>query len=130
MKDIKKIRTFGWGLSGFFTILGILKILFSGEPELYWHFYAALGTALINLVFPALLKPVYEGAMMLAHWLGWFNTRLLLGILYFLLFTPISIIFKVTGKDLLDRKFDKSRNSYWHIREKKVFDPKSVENQF
>ena len=48
-------------------------------------------------------------------------------ILYFCIFTPVSIFLKILGKDLLDKKIDKSQNSYWIERKKQ---PESMKNQF
>lgn len=67
--------------------------------------------------------------MKFAHVLGWLNTRIILSLVYFLIFTPIAILFKVIGKDLLDRRFE-AGNSYWVKREAKVFEPDDYRRQF
>jgi hypothetical protein len=128
--ELKKSKTFGWGLTGFFVIIGLIKLILSGHPGIPWQFYAAFAAGVINLAFPIALWPVYKAALFVAHYLGWFNTRLLLGIIFFFIITPLGFIFRLMGRDLLDRKFDKNTQSYWQLREKKEFDPSSVENQF
>ena len=130
MKDKKQVRTFGWGLTIFFIVIGTLKIVFSGEIALHWHFIAAGITAAANLVFPLALLPVYKLAIFIAKGLGWFNTRLLLGLLYFIVFTLFALVLKVLGKDLLDRKLDRQAETYWNYRDRGKFDPANVENQF
>jgi len=50
--------------------------------------------------------------MAVGHALGWINTRIILGILFFVLFSPIGITMKLFGKDPMARKFDKKKESY------------------
>jgi hypothetical protein len=40
----------------------------------------------------------------------------LMAIFYFLLLTPLGLIFRLTGRDSLRRKFDSNTNSYWIVR--------------
>ena len=49
----------------------------------------------------------------IAHLLGWVNIRLLLGIIFFVIITPMAIVMKIFGRDALNRKIDKNVNSYW-----------------
>jgi len=51
-----------------------------------------------------------------AHAIGWFNTRVILILVYYLLLTPTGLIMKLCGKDLLDRKIDRGCQSYWRER--------------
>jgi hypothetical protein len=55
--------------------------------------------------------------MTLALILGWIMTRIILSILFFILFVPIGWIARIFGKDFLDQKFDPSANSYWILRD-------------
>jgi len=130
MKDKKQVRTFGWGLTVFFLVIGTLKVIFSGQIVLHWHFIAAGIAAVVNLIFPLAMLSVYKLALFIAKGLGWFNTRLLLGILYFFVFTPIALILKIMGRDLLDRKIDRQAETYWNYRDRGKFDPSNAENQF
>ena len=50
--------------------------------------------------------------MAFAHALGWFNTRLLLTVFYFVVIAIPAIIFKIIRKDLLQRKYEIT-DSYW-----------------
>lgn len=67
--------------------------------------------------------------MKFAHMLGWVNTRIILSIVYFLIFTPIALFFRFIGKDPMDRRF-KSVGSYWIKREEKVLKPDDYRRQF
>lgn len=55
--------------------------------------------------FPRLLRFPYILWMMFAAVLGWVNTRVILGIIFFGMFTPVALFFRMIGKDPLARKF-------------------------
>jgi len=84
----------------------------------------------IGVFLPALLKPVFIVWMRLAHVLAWFNTRLILCILFYLVFTPASFALRLLGKDLLDRTIDRNAQTYWRQREKRHLTPAEYERQF
>ena len=50
--------------------------------------------------------------------LGTLVSPIVLGILFFLVVTPTGLIMRALGKDLLSKKFDGNRNSYWIKRDK------------
>ena len=68
-------------------------------------------------VAPGLLKPVYIVWIKLAFILGWVNTRFLLVIVFYLVVTPIGLVIKLLGIDLLERKIDKDQKTYWKAKE-------------
>ncbi|MCB0421204.1 MAG: hypothetical protein KDD61_09410 [Bdellovibrionales bacterium] len=59
-----------------------------------------------------LLEKLYGGWMKLAHYMGTINTFLLLFLLFFLVFTPISLFFKLIRRDALRLRW-KGQSSYW-----------------
>jgi hypothetical protein len=130
MADKKQLRTFGIGLTVLLMIIGLIQFL-KGNTPIYQYFVGASLVMLITtLLIPTAIRPIYSGAMFISHVLGWINTRLILGLLFFLVFTPISWIFKIMGKDPLERKFDKKAPSYWKTREITNFDKSRCEKQF
>jgi len=101
------------------------------------HKHNMLSTASVSILFfilalaaPLLLKPIYIFWMKLAFILGWFNTRLILFIIFYLIFTPIGLGMKLLGIDLLDRKIEKKKISYWIKKEITVFNPLNYQRQF
>jgi len=66
----------------------------------------------LGFAFPGFLKYVYIIWMKLASILGWLNARLILCIIFYLVFTPVGLIMKLCKIDLLDRKID-NKTSYW-----------------
>jgi len=72
---------------------------------------ALLGPA--GLVRPALLRPIFVGWMVLVFPIGWVMSRLLLAILFYGLFTPLAIAFRLGGRDALRRRSRPAGDSYW-----------------
>lgn len=75
-------------------------------------------------------KNIYDYWMLFAKALGWVNTRILLSIIYFVVFTLFRMVSIIIGKDLLDRKIEKDRESYWQKRELKTFKKELYRRQF
>jgi hypothetical protein len=125
----QNLKKFGVTMGGVFFAISLI-ILFR-------HKHSPLVTSALSFIFfvfgfikPQLLKPVYIIWMKLAFVLGWVNTRLILMIIFYLVFTPIGLIMRLFGSDLVDRKIDKSRSSYWREKETKGFNPQDYERQF
>lgn len=133
IKDIKsgksELRKFGITIGIFLCLLG--GLLFWREKDYYFYFLI-LSTAFIlpGLVLPIILKPVHKAWMTLAVLLGWFMTRAILSVLFFLVFTSIKLLALLFGKQFLDLKMDKSKKSYWNYRESKEFKRSEYERQF
>ena len=75
---------------------------------------------LIAFTFPIILKPLYFSWMIFGGMLGWFMTRLILLIMYYVLLTPISILARLSGKDFLYLKNYKRAKSYWNKRNERI----------
>jgi Saxitoxin biosynthesis operon protein SxtJ len=124
-----EVRKFGILFAVVFSLIG-LYTLYRGNG--HWYVLVLVGLLFLVAGFIAypLLRPVYLGWMKFAFVLGWINTRILLGLFFFLVVTPIGVGMRLFGKDLLDEKIEKSRKSYWQKREKTEFDPARVERLF
>ncbi|MBX3402491.1 MAG: hypothetical protein KF699_03665 [Phycisphaeraceae bacterium] len=72
----------------------------------------ALGAAAV-LASPALGKALYRGWMFAALPIGWTISHILLGMVYFLVFTPIGLIMRLLGKDPMERRFQPDAPTYW-----------------
>ncbi len=87
---------------------------FRGRPALAASFWiVAVVIRLIGLVRPRWLRLGFVG-LSLATWpVGWVASRLALGVLYGLVFTPIALIFRAIRRDALARKLDRAAPTYW-----------------
>jgi hypothetical protein len=77
-----------------------------------------------------ILKPIYVGWMTFAFALGWVNTRLILGIVFYLIFTPAGLVMRLLGKDPLVLRFDRQATTYWVRRKPQDPSKKRYENLF
>ena len=126
----KELRKFGIAMVIFVGAIASIR-LWRGHPVSARVLCALVAYALLSIAFlPAALRPTYWLLMKVAHALGWFNTRLILILLFYLVFTPIGLVLRLFGKDLLNREIDKDAHSYWIPRPKEPFDKKRYERQF
>lgn len=106
-----ELRKFGLIMgAAFMLVFGLfLPWLFNFSiPK--WPWIVAAVFIVWALANPASLKPVYITWMKIGGVLGFINTRIILGILFFGMFLPIGMLFKLFGKELIPNKFtdDKS----------------------
>jgi hypothetical protein len=78
---------------------------------------------------PRDLRPIFVGWMVLAFPIGWTVSTLLLAVLYFGIFTPLALLFRLKGRDLLQMRYDPATTTYWQPK-KTSTNPKSYLNQF
>ncbi|MDZ4725060.1 MAG: SxtJ family membrane protein [Leptospira sp.] len=102
-----------------FIVGGVLAVIFGGlipylnrgswNPNLVY-----IGSAIIFLgvTVPKILLYPYKLWMLIGEVLGWINTRIILSVIFFLLFTPIGIIKKIFGNDSMRRKLDSKTETY------------------
>lgn len=76
------------------------------------------------------LAPVYKVWMKIGHAISQVLTKVILGSMYYFVFTPMAIFFKITKKDYLTRTIDPAVSSYWIKRENKEFKPEQYTKQF
>ena len=77
--------------------------LWRGRPTTVTTAIAAAGIAvgLVGLVWPAAVRWIYTGWMIAVFPIGWTISRLMLAILFYLVFTPIALVFRLIGRDVL-----------------------------
>ena len=125
-----ELRKFGVIMTILFALLGGL-FLWRGR-DYYWCFFVlSLLFAAFGLVRPAALQPVYSAWMKLSHAMGWFMSRLILIILFYLVMTPTALLSKLFGKHFLNIRFTKnSTESYWIPRNADADRERDYERQF
>ena len=124
----RAVRAFGLLFAGLFGILtGIL--FWRGNAQ--GNYYALIGPVflLAGLFFPGALRQVYRLWMLLAFTLGWITTRTILVLAYWIIMTPMGLLMRISGKDVLDERIDRSATSYWKKHEP-VPDRRQYNKQF
>jgi hypothetical protein len=111
-----QLRKFGIVFGVILAIVALIS-LWRGRESLVTPFFTVSGVfILISLVYPRLLTPLYSFMLRISGYMGWFNTRVILLLVYYLVFTPTALVFKLFGKDPLSRKFEKEAPTYWKER--------------
>ena len=109
----QELRKFGLTMGAIVAALfGLLLPWLFNHGYPYWPWILAGVLWLWALIAPATLKPVYNGWMKVGHVLGWINTRIILGLMFYTVFFAVGLILKILGKDPMSRKIDKSAKSY------------------
>jgi hypothetical protein len=136
LEEIKNIKSEKSDLRNFGISIGVVLGLIAGA--LWWRekdsYILFIITSLVffiaGLFAPIILKPLQKAWMTLAVVLGWVMTRLILSILFYIVFTSIGLIFRLFGKQFLDLRMKRNEKSYWFYREPVPFDRKNYERQF
>ncbi|NND69354.1 MAG: sxtJ [Halioglobus sp.] len=76
-----------------------------------WPLIAASVLVLMALLVPKALGPVYIVWMKFANVLGWVNTRIILGLIFYVIFMPVGLVVRALS-DPMRRKSDDGANSY------------------
>ena len=108
----KALRSFGFIVGGGFAAIGLFPALFRGKPPHTWALVVAALLAGVAAVFPAALAPVHRVWMAAGHFLGFVNTRIILFLIYYLVFTPVGVAKRMFGYDPMRRRFDRKLESY------------------
>ena len=117
MYQTQQLRSFGLMVGGIFACIGVWPALWRGQPLRLWGLL--LGGALIALalVWPRSLAQVYRLWMAVGEVLGWINTRLILGVLFYGIFTPIGLCMRLRGKDPMRRTLHPEVDTYRVVRQ-------------
>jgi hypothetical protein len=101
----KELRNFGLLVGGVFTIIGLWPMVLRGDEFRLWALIGGGTLMVTGALVPAILAPVHKVWMWVGHVLGWINTRILLGIVFYGLVTPIGIALRLMGKDTMRQTF-------------------------
>ena len=125
----KELRNFGLLFSAVATIVAGL-LVYKGNTAWPWPLVLTGFFGISGLFLPVLLRPIHTGWMKFAQALAWLNTRVLLGLFFFLVITPVGLGMRLFGKDLLEQRFDKGSASYWKKRAARPFHAGDYERLF
>jgi hypothetical protein len=130
-KEKKDLLFFGYGLGVIAAVFGVGSVIKHGwkTPGIILLLCSLIFIVVSVLDWKA-LKPGYQGWMKVAHLFGCVVTAVILSIVFFLIFTPIGIFLRLTGRDHLQRHFLKDANSYWEKRDKTIFQQARYHQQY
>lgn len=119
MKPQSSNRSFGILFFILFLILGLWPLQ-NSESLNYYFIGISVIFLLLGLKNSKLLTPLNKTWIKFGEILGLIIAPLVMALVYFIFLTPISLIVRVIGKDLLGIKFDKKLDSYWMKRKKNI----------
>ena len=108
---------------------GDAMLNFSLAKDLVRIWFVVISGIFLSIAFikPEILKPFYRLWVKVGEFIGGIISKIIMFILYFGIFTPISFGLKVFGKDLLGKRMDKAASTYWITRDTQ---PQPMKNQF
>ena len=127
MDDIKisSNRSFGIVFFVFFLIIAIYPLI-NGDELRLWSLVISIIFLLLGLVNSKIINPLNKLWFKFGIFLGKIISPLIMGIIFFLVVTPIGLLMRLLNKDLLNLKFN-NNNTYWIEKT----EPKSkMKNQF
>ena len=110
-------RNFGLVFFFVFLIVGLWPLLNEG-PFRIWSIVIAIIFLILGLMNSKLLTPLNKLWFKFGLFLGTIVSPFVMGIIFFLVITPIGFVMKIIGKDLLNKKKDNDKKSYWINRSK------------
>lgn len=140
--DPLDVVTFGKSARRHVREFGLLfGVILSGVSIYYWYrggsasvingcAVAGATFALLGLLAPRALLPIWRGWMRFAHYLSIVMTTVLLSLTWTLAFIPTALVLRLIGIKRIDRSYGDKRASYWDKRDPKYDDFKRLELQY
>jgi len=119
MKPESSNRSFGFLFFIVFLILGLWPLKNSQSLNFFFITVSVI-FLFLGLLNSKLLSPLNKIWVKFGEILGSIIAPIIMAFVYFIFLTPISLIVRLFGKDLLGIKFNKSIESYWIKRKKKL----------
>ena len=112
-------RSFGILFFIVFLIIGLYPIYKGNNPNVYF-IILSLPFLILGLLNSKVLTPLNKAWVKLGEILGIVIAPVIMALVYFLILTPISLVVRIFGKDLLNVKFKKTLSTYWIDRKKNL----------
>lgn len=122
-------RAFGLVFSALFLLIGLAPLR-THHPLRWWALGAAVALLPLALLQPVWLHPFNRLWTRLGLLLGRIVNPVVMGLLFFVVVTPMAFLFRLLGKDPLRLAKDSQARSYWIERQPPGPAPESMANQF
>lgn len=122
-------RSFGTLFIVVFAIVGGF-VWWRGGTAFGWWFALSGFTLLVTLVKSDWLRPANRAWMKLAEILNRVVSPVVLGVMFYGMFTPVGWAMQLAGRDALKRRYEREARSYWVERIPPGPDSASLRNQF
>ena len=119
MKSQSSNKSFGLLFFVIFLIIGLWPLK-NGENLNFYFITASLIFLILGLINSKLLSPLNKSWIKLGEILGIIIAPIVMALVYFVILTPVSFIVRIFGKDLLNLKLLKEKETYWIKRKKSL----------
>jgi hypothetical protein len=110
----KALRQFAAAWLVFFLAFGAHQYLVRRHHEAGVALMSlAVVIGVLGLVKPAAVRWIFVGWMVLAFPIGWVISGLMLLLMFYCVLTPVAVVFRIRGRDLLKRKRAPEGNTFW-----------------
>ena len=115
-KELSRTETAVMGLllGLFFGLIGGL-VHWRTEAHTVAYVLWVVGAVLVVLYYavPGLRRPLYLGWMFAVFPIGWTVSHVILGVLYYLVITPVGLVMRLFGRDSMRLRLDPEAKTYW-----------------
>lgn len=73
-----------------------------------------------SVVYSKAMYPIYLALVTISLPIGFVVSHIAMAFLYYCIFTPFGVVFKIMKRDVLERKFESDRQSYWVKRNRET----------
>jgi hypothetical protein len=110
----REMRHFGLIMAGGLAAVSML-LRWRGHAQGVWQYIliAAIVFLALSFIYPPALRIIHKPWMLLGAAMGWFNTRLILTVVFICVFTPMALVLRLIRKDLLNAGWNQKSESYW-----------------
>ena len=119
-------RSFGIVFFIVFVLIAIYPLINQGEVRI-WSLIISFLFLFLGLVNSKILTPLNKLWFRFGLFLGKIISPIIMGVIFFLVVTPIGLLMRFFGKDVLNLKLNKKKSSYWI---EKVGPKSKMKNQF
>ncbi len=110
----RELRWFGALMAVFFGIIGLgVRYQFDAPTVARVLWGIGVVVPLVYYAIPAFRRPIYLGWLYATLPIGWVVSHVLLGAVYYLVFTPVGLLLRLLGKDPMTRRLKPADATYW-----------------
>ena len=110
--EVRQLRHFGFLVGGIFGLIGLWPLVWRHQNPRLWALALTVALVVPALIAPRVLAPVQRLWLKLGEGLAWINTRILLGLVFYGLITPMGVVMRLMGRDPMRRRLEPNSESY------------------
>ncbi len=122
-------RSFGRVFAAAFALIGLWPLIHAHAPR-WWAIAISLAFLAVSIAAPHWLAPLNRAWFLLGQALHAVVSPLVMGVIFFVVVTPIALVRRLGGRDPLGLRFLRQARSYWVLRKPPGPEPETLKQQF